>query len=204
MSSVARSSRKPRLAWLSASAPRLFRNGIMRQPRRVPEAAPRRPGPLDSAGKRKTRRRCRSRGIARACSPRRVMGLNCGRRFCHANAATCQNSWEIPQIRDDLRTCGLPVTPRSFLQNRHIRALSALDRTQEVAGSSPASSTPLRTQRGRHARRRPRVASRARRGVPHLGCAREAVSVRVIQPPIGPQEDNACCSAGPPPTEGKP
>ncbi len=59
---------------------------------------------------------------------------------CHVNAATCQNSGEIPQIADEFRPCGLPFSHRSSLQNGHIQALGALDRTHDAAGSSSATS----------------------------------------------------------------
>jgi hypothetical protein len=52
----------------------------------------------------------------------------------------CQNSRELPQIAHDFRHASLPVILKLSLQNDDIQALSALDRTQEVAGSSPASS----------------------------------------------------------------
>jgi hypothetical protein len=40
--------------------------------------------------------------------------------FCHANAATCQNSRELPQIASNFRHAGLPVTRQTSLQNSHI------------------------------------------------------------------------------------
>ena len=99
-------------------------------------------GPLDSAGNRKNRSPvslARNRGSLLA--PPGVSVLIAVGDFCHANAATCQNSRELPQIASNFRHVGLPAIRHIALQNAHIQALSALDRTQEVAGSSPASST---------------------------------------------------------------
>ena len=61
--------------------------------------------------------------------------------FCHADTATCQNSCEFPQTANDFRHAGLLAAPQISLQNGGIHIVRALDRTQEVAGSSPASST---------------------------------------------------------------
>jgi hypothetical protein len=66
--------------------------------RRIPQAS----GRVD--------RRCpreESRGSRR---PAGSSDLDSRRRFWHANAATCQNSREFPQIASDFRHAGLPVT----------------------------------------------------------------------------------------------
>jgi hypothetical protein len=81
-------------------------------------------------------RGCASRAVcpaARSC-------LDSRQGLWHADAATCQNSREVPQIADEFRHASSPGCAPNFLQNQHIQALSGLDRTQEVAGSSPASS----------------------------------------------------------------
>ena len=63
-------------------------------------------------------------------------GLDSPPEFCHADAATCQNSREVPQIADEFRHVSLPGCARKSLQNQRIQP----HRIQEVAGSSPASS----------------------------------------------------------------
>ncbi len=63
-------------------------------------------------------------------------------RFCHADAATCQNSAQVPQIADKFRHASSHGCAPKSLQNSHLQKRRVLDRTQEAAGSSPASSTP--------------------------------------------------------------
>jgi hypothetical protein len=88
-------------------------------------------------------RRCRAQGIERASYPACRCGLESRPTFCHADAATCQNSRKISQIANDFRHAGLPVVPETSLQTGHIYTLSALGRsTQEVAGFDPASECP--------------------------------------------------------------
>jgi hypothetical protein len=87
-------------------------------------------------------RRCRSRGIARFSSPAGSSGLDKRRRFCDANAVTCQNSRELPQVaRNFSARWSARYAPNIPAKRRHLGA-ERLDRTQEVAGSSPASSSP--------------------------------------------------------------
>jgi hypothetical protein len=71
-------------------------------------------GPLDSAGNRKNRSPvslARNRGSLLA--PPGLPVLIAVGDFCHANAATCQNSRELPQIASNFRHVGLPlIAPR--------------------------------------------------------------------------------------------
>jgi hypothetical protein len=53
-------------------------------------------------------------------------------------ARTPANSRKLRMIFSSVQLCVLPLPSRNSLQNGHIHVVSALDRTQEVAGSSPA------------------------------------------------------------------
>jgi hypothetical protein len=96
--------------------------------------------PPSSSHSGRTRDECCGPTFWDACLLRRPLQSRWPSGFCHADAATCRNSWELPQIADEFRLRGLQKYSGNSLQNPHIQALSALDRTQEVAGSSPASS----------------------------------------------------------------
>jgi hypothetical protein len=80
---------------------------------RVPAAALRLPGPLDSAGKRKSRSPVSLAGYrAGLLAPPGSSGLDSRRTFWHANAATCQNSRELPQNASNLSArCSARYSP---------------------------------------------------------------------------------------------